>query len=191
MKKAILVAAVSAAISMPVLAAQVGGGTTTGAAVPSSNVTQQDANRDLASGSVALGAGSSDGGQSGVVAVGNSSIGLTRRITGVAPGVSPSDAATVGQVQQAAGAVQQQLVGVQRNLQQQIDATGAVDMAASQIQLPRDKRNAIGVGLGSQGGQTAIAIGLVKQVRDDLQVRATVGYADGVATVGGGVSFGW
>jgi autotransporter adhesin len=137
------------------------------------------------SNSVALGAGSTDSGQADVVSVGSAS--QQRRITNVAPGIAPTDAATMGQL----NAVSGRLDSVAAALKKRINQTGAIAMAALQIALPPGYTQGVGVGMGSQGGQAAIAIGLIKDPRPWLQVRFTAGYAGAVSSFGGGVSIGW
>jgi hypothetical protein len=128
--------------------------------------------------SVALGAGSTDGGQANVVSVG--SPGNERRITNVAPGVNGTDAVNVNQLNATVG-----------HLRNQIDATGAMAAAMSNIQLPPGYSKGLGVAVGHQGNQSALAIGFVATPRPNLLTRISASLANGNSSVGAGVTWGW
>jgi autotransporter adhesin len=129
--------------------------------------------------SVALGAGSVANSDNSV-SVGNAATGLQRRITNVAPGIAPTDAATMGQLDSSVS-----------QLKQKINSTGAIAMAAANIALPQGFTRGLSVGLGNQDGQTALAVGFVAQPRPWAQVKLTAGFANGTTSVGAGLSIGW
>lgn len=135
----------------------------------------------LASGdnAVALGQGSVATGAN-TVSVGDAESGLTRKITNVAPGTAPTDAVNVGQLDAAVS-----------RLEDKIDRTGAIAMAASQIHLPAGFANGLGVGAGGQGGQSALALGYVGTLRDNVTVRLTAGVSGSTRSYGGGLAIGW
>jgi hypothetical protein len=88
-------------------------------------------------------------------------------------------------------AVSGRLDSVAAALKKRINQTGAIAMAASQIALPPGYTQGIGVAMGAQGGQNAVAVSLIKDPHPWMQVRFTAGYAGGVSSYGGGVSIGW
>ncbi|MDG6894752.1 YadA-like family protein [Volucribacter amazonae] len=112
---------------------------------------------------VALGFGSRTG-EAGANAPGTAefSVGnteLKRRITNVADGILDSDAATVGQVRQAVGAVSQTLRHeIQRN--RKVASQGIASALALSTQVPNQHPGelAVGIGTGFYDSQTAIAI---------------------------------
>jgi autotransporter adhesin len=120
--------------------------------------------------SVALGAGSNDGGESNVVSVGSST--QQRRITNVAPGTAPTDAATVGQVDAgvqtaenwAQNYTDQQLNNFNRNLNTVASrANAGVASAMAMAGLPQayqPNQSGAAVALGSFHGEAGIAIGV-------------------------------
>ena len=133
--------------------------------------------------SVALGQGSAAV-EDNTVSVGNATTGTTRRITNVAPGVAPTDAVNVEQFLGALGALDDKL-------STRISQTGAITAAMSQIQLPRGAYSGIGVGLGTQGGQSAIALGFVAAVSPNLLVKFTAGNTGQVTNAAAGITLGW
>jgi autotransporter adhesin len=130
--------------------------------------------------SVAIGAGSVAN-RDNSVSVGNAATGQQRQITNVAPGTLPSDAVNLGQLDSSVS-----------YLKQKINSTGAIAMAAANIALPQGFTRGIGVGLGNQNGQTALAVGFVDQPGPWAQVKLTAGFGgNGITSVGAGLSIGW
>jgi len=128
--------------------------------------------------SVAIGSGSTDGGQSNVVSVG--APGNERRITNVAPGINGTDAVNVNQ-----------LAGAYNDLRNRINATGAMAAAMSNIQLPPGYTKGLGVAVGTQGGQGALAVGFVATPRPNILTKITASLSSDTASVGAGITFGW
>lgn len=133
--------------------------------------------------SVALGQGSAAV-EDNTVSVGNSTTGMTRRITNVAPGIAPTDAVNVEQFLAGLGALNAELSS-------RIDQTGAISSAMSEIQLPRGAYNGLGVGLGTQGGQSAIAFGLIGTISPNMLIKVTAGNSGQETNVAAGLTLGW
>ena len=137
--------------------------------------------------SVALGAGSVAD-RDNTVSVG--SPGNNRQITNVAAGTQPTDAVNLGQLQ-----------GVQdwanRKFQQQdrrISRIGAMGAAYGQMAFSAqgiDTPNKVGVGVGTQGGQAAIAVGYSRQIKPNVHVSFGGSASGSDVSVGAGMSMGW
>lgn len=129
--------------------------------------------------SVALGSGS-EANRDNSVSVGNAATGLTRQITNVAPGTKGTDAVNVNQLE-----------AVASSLRKQINATGAMAAAMSNIQLPPGYSKGLGVAIGSQRGQSALAIGFVATPKPNLLTRISASISGNTTSVGAGITFGW
>lgn len=131
------------------------------------------------SNSVALGQGSVAN-RANSVSVGDASTGLARQITNVAPGTQGTDAVNLSQLQATVS-----------EMKDRIDETGAISEAASQIQLPPGDVQGVGVGLGGQGSQAALAVGFVGEVRSNMLAKLTVGVSRNTTNIGAGLTLGW
>lgn len=129
--------------------------------------------------SVALGSGSVAN-RNNSVSVGNAATGLTRQITNVAPGTKGTDAVNVNQLE-----------AVASSLRKQINATGAMAAAMSNIQLPPGYTKGLGVAVGHQGGQNALAIGFVATPEPYLLTRISASISGDKSSVGAGITLGW
>jgi hypothetical protein len=137
--------------------------------------------------SVALGAGSVAD-RDNTVSVG--SPGNNRQITNVAAGTQPTDAVNLGQLQ-----------GVQdwasRNFTQmnkRISGIGAMGAAYGQMAFSAqgiNTPNKVGVGVGTQGGQAAIAVGYSRQLKPNLNLSFGGSASGNDVSVGAGMSLGW
>jgi len=131
---------------------------------------------------VALGAGSIAD-QANTVSVG--APGSERRITNVAAGVNPTDAVNVSQL----GAVQNQVGDVQRIAYSGVAMAGAL---AGLPQVDYGKTFALGAGIGSYAGYTALAIGASARINQNTVVKFGVSTTSGTRTlINAGVGFSW
>lgn len=137
----------------------------------------------------------------------NSSSGTPARISGVANGVSDYDAVNYRQLQAAEAANYRKLQSVGAGIESRIESFVVRQLEESKLQLgagiastaaianipavDSNKRFSIGAGVGSYGGQSAVAIGGSFRVLDNLTVRASAGSASGQTTFGGGASMSW
>nr|WP_329956648.1 YadA-like family protein [Collimonas humicola] len=132
--------------------------------------------------SVALGAGSIAD-QANTVSVG--SPGSERRITNVAAGVNPTDAVNVSQL----NAVQNQVGDVQRIAYSGVAMAGAL---AGLPQVDYGKTFALGAGIGSYAGYTALAIGASARVNPSTVIKFGVSTTSGTRTlINAGVGYSW
>nr|WP_233212631.1 YadA-like family protein [Collimonas sp. PA-H2] len=132
--------------------------------------------------SVALGAGSIAD-QANTVSVG--SPGSERRITNVAAGVNPTDAVNVSQL----STVQSQVGDVQRIAYSGVAMAGAL---AGLPQVDSGKTFALGAGIGSYAGYTALAIGASARVSQNAVVKFGVSTTSGTRTlINAGVGYSW
>ncbi|MCG5074421.1 YadA-like family protein [Paraburkholderia tagetis] len=159
-----------------------GGATASGA----NSTAMGDKAAATADNSVALGA-NSVADQANTVSVG--STGNERRITNVANGVAPTDAANMGQLQSGMNQLQSGMNSVARN------AYGGVAAATALTMIPdvdQNKTIAIGVGTANFKGYQAAAIGASARITQNIKVKLGGGYASGGgATYGGGMSYQW
>ncbi|WP_236596659.1 YadA-like family protein [Paraburkholderia hiiakae] len=136
--------------------------------------------------SVALGA-NSVADEDNTVSVGSQ--GNERRITNVANGVNPTDAANMGQLQSGLNALQSNVNSVARN------AYGGVAAATALTMIPdvdQGKTIAVGVGTANFQGYQAVALGASARITQNIKVKLGGGYASGGgATYGGGMSYQW
>ena len=88
-------------------------------------------------------------------------------------------------------AVNNQLEAVASSLRKQINATGAMAAAMSNIQLPPGYSKGLGVAIGSQRGQNALAIGFVATPKPNLLTRISASISGDTTSVGAGITFGW
>ena len=145
-----------------------------------------------ATNSVALGQGSiADRANS--VSVGSAQ--QTRQITNVAAGTSGTDAVNLNQLNASVSGIQNQITSsvaaLQHQVRQDIDKMGASALAASQIAMPTAPgKTTIGVGVGTSGGQEAVALGIahMPEFAKGVTFRVTVAAASSTVSGGAGVS---
>ncbi|WP_415867774.1 YadA family autotransporter adhesin [Burkholderia ubonensis] len=131
--------------------------------------------------SVALGAGSVAS-EANTVSVG--SAGNERRITNVAPGVNPTDAVNLSQL----NAVQQGVNNVARRAYSGVAAATALTMIPD---VDLGKTIAIGVGGATYQGYGAVALGFTARLTNNVKLKGGFGSSGGGYTVGGGISYQW
>ena len=163
--------------------------------------------------SVALGAGSQTSADN-TVSVGSAT--NQRRITNVAAGVDSHDAVNLAQSQ--AGDSQtldtandytnQRFATIDQNLNsfrgdvdsrfkeqdQRIDKVGAMSAAIQNMGTSvsgMNQRNRIGLGMGFQGSEQAVAIGYQRVVSDNTSLTFSGAFSDDVSSAGVGMGFGW
>ncbi|OND45201.1 YadA family autotransporter adhesin, partial [Burkholderia pseudomallei] len=159
------------------------------------------------SNSVALGAGSNDGGRSNVVSVGSDT--QQRQITNVAAGTEGTDAVNVNQLNTLSTSMSQSLSNQQTQLnnlgsqlnqtQQQLQQTdtmarqgiAAVAAMASIPHMDRDSNFAMGVGTSSFLGQKAIAVGMQARITENLKASLNGGFAGNQKVIGAGMLYQW
>jgi trimeric autotransporter adhesin len=134
-----------------------------------------------ANNAVALGAGSVAS-QDNTVSVG--APGQERRITNVAPGINPTDAVNVSQLQ----GVQQSVNEMARQAYSGIAAATALSMIP---EVDPGKRLAVGIGGSTFKGYGASAIGVSVRITDNLKMKAGVGFSGANQTYGVGASYQW
>lgn len=133
------------------------------------------------SNSVALGAGSVAS-EANTVSVG--SPGNERRITNVAPGVNPTDAVNVQQLQ----GVQQGINSVARRAYSGVAGAVALSMIPD---VDAGKTIAVGVGEGNYQGYSAAALGMTARIGNNIKVRAGASTSSAGTTRGAGASYQW
>ena len=141
--------------------------------------------------SVALGAGSVAD-RDNTVSVG--SPGAERQITNVAAGTQRTDAANWGQVQDAVNGVQDWANQKFQQVDKRIDRMGAMSAAYGQMAFSAnglDTKNRLGVGIGAQGGQSALAVGYSRQIRPNMNLSFGGSASAGDVSVGAGLAVGW
>jgi len=141
--------------------------------------------------SVALGANSTAD-RDNTVSVG--SVGAERQITNVAAGTERTDAANWGQVQDAVQGAKDWASRKFEQVDRRMDSVGAMGAAMSQMAFSAqgvDKVNRIGVGVGRQGSQSAIALGYSHQILPNLNVSVGGSMSGSEKSVGAGMAFGW
>jgi autotransporter adhesin len=134
-----------------------------------------------ATNSVALGA-NSIANQANTVSVG--SPGAERRITNVAPGVNPTDAANIQQLTD----IHNYSVQVARYAYSGIAGATALSMIP---QVEPGKRFSVGVGLGSYKGYGAVAIGASARLTDHIIAKAGVSIDNNDPAYGIGAAYSW
>ncbi|MFC3652007.1 ESPR-type extended signal peptide-containing protein [Dyella humi] len=141
--------------------------------------------------SVALGAGSVAD-RDNTVSVG--SPGNERQITNVAAGTQRTDAANWGQVQDAVNGVQDWANQKFQQVDKRIDRMGAMSAAYGQMAFSAnglDTKNRMGVGIGAQNGQSALAVGYSRQIRPNMNLSFGGSASAGDVSVGAGLAVGW
>ncbi|AIF47610.1 hypothetical protein HY57_10205 [Dyella japonica A8] len=157
----------------------------------------------LGVGSMAMGLNSVASGNNSV-AIGSGSIanadntvsmgseGNERRITNVAPGVNPTDAATVGQVTNQINQLNSQVNNWANNTYSGIAMAGAF---AAIPQVEKNDRFNVGAGIGNYVGKTALAVGFGARVNEHTQLRFGLSSATGGGNqhlmLNAGVGFSW
>jgi autotransporter adhesin len=156
--------------------------------------------------SAALGAGANAPAKN-AVAVGNNSLadrdnsvsvgseGHERQITNVAPATQRTDAANWGQVQDAISDVKNWADQRFKKVDRRIDRMGAMTAAYGQMAFSAagvESPNRVGVGIGTQNGQAALAVGYSHQLSKNLNLSFGAAAASGGdVSVGGGLAVGW
>jgi len=141
--------------------------------------------------SVALGAGSVAD-RDNTVSVG--APGQERQITNVAAGTQRTDAANWGQVQDAVNGVRDWADQKFHQVDKRINRMGAMSAAYGQMAFSAqglETKNRLGVGVGTQGGQSAIALGYSRQLQPNMNLSFGGSASSGDVSVGAGMSFGW
>ncbi|ERJ36223.1 cell surface protein [Burkholderia sp. AU4i] len=138
------------------------------------------------SNSIALGQGSAASADN-TVSIGNSATGLTRTLTNVSAGVSPTDAVNVRQLSDAVGGLRSQIE------HDRADANGGSASAvaiASLPQAPAPGRSVVSIGGGTYAGQSAVAVGMstyggrwILKASGSTNTRGTVAAGAGAAYV--------
>jgi autotransporter adhesin len=134
-----------------------------------------------ASNSVALGAGSVAS-EANSVSVG--SPGNERTVTNLAPGVNPTDAVNMSQLD----GVQNSVNSVARSAYSGIAAATALTMIP---EVDPGKTLAVGIGTGSYKGYSAVAIGFTARVTQNVKVKGGVSMTDAGSVYGAGVGYQW
>jgi autotransporter adhesin len=138
---------------------------------------------------VALGSGSVAG-EANTVSVGSAT--NQRRITNVAPGTAPGDAATFGQLQDALGGFDAQLAQTSRQLTRRADSGAAAAMAAAGLpQAFTPGKGLIGIAVGSWRSETAFALGASKAFDDGRTVFKAGATFDSRGSGGLNAGLGW
>ncbi|RAR61802.1 trimeric autotransporter adhesin [Paraburkholderia unamae] len=115
--------------------------------------------------------------------------GNERRITNVANGVNPTDAANMGQLQSGLNALQSNVNSVARTAYSGVAAATALTMIPD---VDQGKTIAVGVGTANFQGYQAVALGASARITQNLKVKLGGGYgSSGGATFGGGMSYQW
>lgn len=130
---------------------------------------------------VALGSGSIAN-EANTVSVGSPN--NERRITNVAPGINPTDAANMSQLR----AVQQGINTVARKAYAGVAAATALSMIP---EVDLGKALSIGVGAANYQGAAAVAVGFTARLTNNVKVRGGFGATSAGYTVGAGVSYQW
>nr|WP_269320401.1 MULTISPECIES: YadA-like family protein [Dyella] len=144
-----------------------------------------------ANNSVALGGGSVAD-RDNTVSVG--SVGAERQITNVAAGTERTDAANWGQVQDAVQGAKDWASRKFEQVDGRIDRMGAMSAAYSQMAFSAqgvNTPNRVGVGVGMQGGKSAVAVGVSHQFSPNFNVSFGGSASGKEASVGAGMAFGW
>ncbi|WP_345777828.1 YadA-like family protein [Dyella sp. LX-66] len=141
--------------------------------------------------SVALGANSTAD-RDNTVSVG--SAGNERQITNVAAGTQRTDAANWGQVQDAVQGVQDWANRKFEQVDSRINRMGAMSAAYSQMAFSAtgvNTPNRFGVGVGMQGGKSAVAMGVSHQFSPNINVSFGGSSSGKETSVGAGMAIGW
>ena len=141
--------------------------------------------------SVALGAGSVAD-RDNTVSVGSE--GNERQITNVAAGTQRTDAANWGQVQDAVNGVKDWANQKFQQVDRRINRMGAMSAAYGQMAFSAqglETKNRMGVGVGTQGGQSAIAVGYSRQLKPNMNLSFGGSASAGDVSMGAGLSVGW
>ncbi|GGA23182.1 hypothetical protein GCM10010981_09350 [Dyella nitratireducens] len=172
-----------------------------------------------ASGSTAVGASSSASGENSVAlgfnakATGNNSVALgansiadrdntvsvgsdgnERQITHVAAATQRTDAANWGQVQDTVNNVTDWANQKFHQIDRRINRMGAMSAAYGQMAFSAqglETKNRLGVGVGNQGGQSAVAIGYSRQLRPNVNLSFGGSASSSDVSVGVGLAVGW
>jgi trimeric autotransporter adhesin len=136
-------------------------------------------------GAVVLGNNSASGGAN-TVSVG--APGAERRITNVAPGVNPTDAVNVSQLNNAVSNLTAMNYDLRRRTGFGIAGATALAMIPPSSS---GKKVTVGMGYGTYDGYSAGAVSITATVSDNVQARAGVSFSGSQSTAGAGLSFGF
>jgi autotransporter adhesin len=137
--------------------------------------------------SVALGNGSLAE-QNNTVSVGNDQTGQTRRITNVAPGVAPTDAVNVSQLNNATAQDQ----AYSKTQAQTAGAVVAAGLNASIAGMGQPGNNHLSVGFGVMGDQAGVGVGYAHSFGPwSASVNASSNGSAQYTQVGGGMGLSW
>jgi autotransporter adhesin len=163
-----------------------------GATASGENATALGSNANASgNNSVALGAGSVAD-RDNTVSVGSE--GNERQITNVAAGTQRTDAANWGQVQDAVNGVQDWANQKFHQVDKRINRMGAMSAAYGQMAFSAqglETKHRLGVGVGTQGGQSAIAVGYSRQLKPNMNLSFGGSASAGDVSMGAGLSVGW
>jgi autotransporter adhesin len=147
--------------------------------------------------SVALGANSTST-RAGTVSVGNEEMGMTRQLTNVARATHANDAVNFAQFNERMSLVDDRFRDIDRRIDRQdkrIDGLGAMTAAMAQMSagaaaVQRDNR--VAAGIGTQNGETALALGYQRSLRaGGAALTLGAAFTGDDASIGAGVGFGW
>jgi trimeric autotransporter adhesin len=111
--------------------------------------------------------------------------GAERRITNLAPGVNPTDAVTMSQLNSVVG----QIGLVQRVAYSGVAMSGALS-GLPQVEV--GKKFSVGLGLGNYAGYSALAFGVSARIGENVVVKFGASTATGSQTmVNGGLGYSW
>jgi autotransporter adhesin len=123
--------------------------------------------------------------------------GNERRLTNIAPGILPTDAATVSQLTSMTTGVQTQIAGLQNNINT-VDRHAKQGTATAIAMggfggIPDGKNYAVFSNFGTYGSENSFAGGLALRITDATTVNGAVGFGVNGGPVGGrvGVQFAW
>ena len=141
--------------------------------------------------SVALGSNSSDAGRSNVVSVGNSSAGGQRQITNLAAGTAGTDAVNVSQLNSSQSYMQNQMNGVQNQVNNNKAGIAGVIAATNLPGLNQGQNFNFGIAFGSYDSYTGVAIGGNVRVAQNVAVKASLSSTAGISSGGVGLAIGF
>lgn len=123
------------------------------------------------------------------------SAGNERRITNVAAGVNATDAVNVGQLNSAVSGIQNQMTGMQGQIDSLArDAYSGIAAASALTMIPDvdpGKTLAVGIGTANFKGYQASALGATARITQNLKVKAGVSYSGSNQVWGAGMSYQW
>jgi autotransporter adhesin len=125
---------------------------------------------------------------------------MNRRLTHVGEGINPTDAVNLAQMQAGDARTLMQANAytdqVFSRVEKKINAAGAAAsamgiMAGTAAGNAQAGRNRIAMGVANYNGQSAIAMGYQRTIRDRISLTLGASFSGSERVVGAGVSFGW